>query len=143
MWTWLPQQGLADGVPFLIILVTMTLRRAAARRARRRPARCATRRSGARPGRWPRPCIVFVLGVVVLVLLHGSLRAAFMASIVTVCLALGLVVLTGYVGQVSLAQMSFAGVGAFVLTHIGQHAGLPFLGRADRGGARRSCRWAS
>ena len=126
VWTWLPQQGLADGVPFLIILVTMTI---VARRLGARGSTGTLRNPSL--GRPTRPVatslIVFVLGVVVLVLLHGSLRAAFMASIVTVCLALGLVVLTGYVGQVSLAQMSFAGVGAFVLSHIGQHAGLPFF----------------
>jgi ABC-type branched-subunit amino acid transport system permease subunit len=45
---------------------------------------------------------------------------------VFVCLALSLVVLTGYVGQVSLAQMSFAGLSAFELSHLGQGAGIPF-----------------
>jgi ABC-type branched-subunit amino acid transport system permease subunit len=65
----------------------------------------------------------FVAGVVVLLLLHGSLLAAFMSSIVFVCLSLSLVVLTGYLGQVSLAQMSFAGFSAFMLTHL---TGLPF-----------------
>lgn len=125
VWTWLPQQGLTDGVPFLIILITMTL---------------STRRIGARGdtgalrnpslGRPTRPVatsvICFVVGLIILLLLHGSLRAAFMASIVTVCMALALVVLTGYVGQVSLAQMSFAGVGAFVLSHLTKDMGVPF-----------------
>ena len=122
VWTWLPQQGLADGVPFLIILVTMTLsaRRLGARGAtgtlrnpslgrptrpvadladhvRRSASSCWSRCTArcARPS-WPR-----------------SSRSAWRSS---------LVVLTGYVGQVSLAQMSFAGVGAFVLSHISQHA---------------------
>jgi ABC-type branched-subunit amino acid transport system permease subunit len=35
-------------------------------------------------------------------------------------------VLTGYVGQVSLAQMSFAGIGAFTLSHLTQGLGVPF-----------------
>jgi ABC-type branched-subunit amino acid transport system permease subunit len=43
--------------------------------------------------------------------------------VVFVCLSLSLVVLTGYLGQVSLAQMSFAGFSAFMLTHI---SGVPF-----------------
>jgi ABC-type branched-subunit amino acid transport system permease subunit len=125
VWTWLPQQGLTDGIPFLVILIAMTL---------------STRRIGARGdtgtignpslGRPTRPVatsvLCFVVGVVVLVALHGSLRAAFMASIVTICLALALVVVTGYVGQVSLAQMSFAGVGAFVLSHLTKDMGVPF-----------------
>jgi ABC-type branched-subunit amino acid transport system permease subunit len=69
---------------------------------------------------------MFVLGFVVLVSLHGFLRAAFMASLVTMCIAFSLVVLTGYVGQVSLAQMSFAGIGAFALTHYASQYGIPF-----------------
>ena len=55
-------------------------------------------------------------------MLHGSLRAAFISSLVSICLALSLVVLTGYVGQVSLAQMSFAGLSAFELSHLGRRA---------------------
>ncbi|WP_375478999.1 ABC transporter permease [uncultured Jatrophihabitans sp.] len=125
VFTWLPQQGLADGVPFVIILVTMTL---SARRLGARGATGTLRNPSL--GRPTRPVatslIMFVLGVVVLVALHGSLRAAFMSSIVTMCLAFSLVVLTGYVGQVSLAQMSFAGIGAFVLSHLTQDLGVPF-----------------
>lgn len=126
VFAWLPRQGLADGVPFVIILVTMTV---VARRLGARGATGTLRNPSL--GRPTRPVLTTLLtvgaGFVLLVSLHGSLRAAFMASIVTVCLALGLVVLTGYVGQVSLAQMSFAGFGAFVLSHIGHSAGLPFV----------------
>ena len=125
VFTWLPQQGLSDGLPFLIILIAMTL---------------SARRLGARgnPGTWKNPklgrptrplltsIIVFVLGVIVLVLLQGSLRAAFMASLITTCICLSLVLLSGFVGQVSLAQMSFVGVGAFVLSHLTGGLGLPF-----------------
>ena len=42
------------------------------------------------------------------------------------CMALSLVVLTGYVGQVSLAQMSLAGIGGFMLGHISHGWGLGF-----------------
>jgi branched-subunit amino acid ABC-type transport system permease component len=125
IWTWLPQQGLADGVPFLIILITMTV---SARRIGARGDTGTLRNPSL--GRPSRPVatslITFGLGVVLLIALHGSLRAAFMASIVTVCMCLALVVLTGYVGQVSLAQMSFAGVGAFALSHLTQQWGIPF-----------------
>lgn len=125
VWTWLPQQGLSDGVPFLIILITMTLS------AKRIGAR-GTTGSWLNPsvGRPTRPgvtsILAFVVGVIVLVTLQGSLRAAFMASLVTFCLCLSLVVLTGFVGQVSLAQMSFAGVGAFLLSHVADDLGLGF-----------------
>jgi ABC-type branched-subunit amino acid transport system permease subunit len=42
------------------------------------------------------------------------------------CVALSLVLLTGYVGQVSLAQMTFAGVGGFMLGHISHGLGVGF-----------------
>src|SRR3954451_23436838 len=125
VWEWLPDQGLPQVVPFLLIMVAMTLlargvgARGVADELRQpllgRPTRPYTTTLGC-----------FVVGVIVLVVLHGSLRSAFEASLVSICLALSLVVLTGYVGQVSLAQMSFAGVSAFALTHLTARAGLPF-----------------
>jgi ABC-type branched-subunit amino acid transport system permease subunit len=39
---------------------------------------------------------------------------------------MSLVVLVGYLGQVSLAQMSFAGVSALLLSHLTAHVGIPF-----------------
>jgi ABC-type branched-subunit amino acid transport system permease subunit len=125
IWLWLPQQGLSDGLPFLIILIAMTL---------------SARRLGARggPGSWRNPSLgrptrplltsilTFVVGLIILIALQGSLRAAFMSSIITTCICLSLVLLSGFVGQVSLAQMSFVGIGAFVLSHIGGNLGLPF-----------------
>jgi ABC-type branched-subunit amino acid transport system permease subunit len=125
VWSWLPQQGLPEALPFLLIMIAMTL---------------LSRGVGARGtvgeshnpslGRPTHPFITtgicFVVGVIVLVLLQGSLRAAFMASIVSICLSLSLVVLTGYVGQVSLAQMAFAGLSGFELSHLAGGAGIPF-----------------
>lgn len=125
IWPWLPQQGLGDGIPFLIILIAMTL---TAARLGIRGGRLASRDPSL--GRPTRPLltagILFVLGVVVLAALQGSLRAAFMSSLVTMCVCLSLVLLSGYVGQVSLAQMSFVGIGAFVLSHVAGLAGVPF-----------------
>ncbi|HWI72592.1 MAG TPA: ABC transporter permease [Baekduia sp.] len=126
VFSWLPQEGLPQALPFLLIVLAMTV---------------FSRGVGARGvvaelknpslGRPTRPLatavMCFVVGTLALVLLHGSLRVALTASIVTTCLALSLVVLTGYVGQVSLAQMSFAGVGAFTLTHIASSHGVPFI----------------
>jgi ABC-type branched-subunit amino acid transport system permease subunit len=81
-------------------------------------------------GRPTRPILTSLLllgaGTVVLVLLQGSLRSAFISSIATTCICLSLVVLSGYIGQVSLAQMSFVGVSAFVLTHLAGDLGIPF-----------------
>jgi ABC-type branched-subunit amino acid transport system permease subunit len=122
---WLPEQGLPQALPFLLIMIAMTL---------------LSRGVGARGvvgelrnpslGRPTRPyvttAVCFCVGLVVLVALQGSLRAAFMASLVSICLSLSLVVLTGYVGQVSLAQMSFAGLSGFELSHLAGGVGIPF-----------------
>ena len=125
VFTWLPQQGLGDGVPFVLILVVMTL---SAQRLRSRGVLGDWRNPSI--GRPARPIatavLTFIVGVLAMFFLHGSDRVALMASVVSVCLCLSLVVLTGYVGQVSLAQMSFAGIGAFTLSHLSQDWGVPF-----------------
>jgi ABC-type branched-subunit amino acid transport system permease subunit len=121
----LPQQGIAEGLPFLVILIVMTWR-----------GRSLIPRGTITQPRYPsvgRPtapfrtaAVTFVVGVVALVLLQGSLKSAFMSSIIWALLALSLVVLTGYVGQVSLAQLSFAGLSGFMLSHIALGWGVPF-----------------
>src|SRR3954470_10930255 len=125
VWDWLPERGVPQALPFIVIMVAMTL---------------LSRGVGARGtigelhnpslGRPARPyattALCFVAGVVVLFVLQGSLRAAFISSLVYICLALSLTVLTGYVGQVSLAQMSFAGLAAFEVNHLSVGAGIPF-----------------
>jgi ABC-type branched-subunit amino acid transport system permease subunit len=121
----LPQQGVAEGLPFLVILIVMTWR-----------GRSLIPRGTIAQPRYPsvgRPsapfktaAFTFVAGVVVLVVLQGSLKSAFMSSIIWALLALSLVVLTGYVGQVSLAQLSFAGFSGFLLSHIALDWGVPF-----------------
>ena len=125
VFTWLPQQGLPDGLPFLVILVAMTLR--APRLGARGSLATWANPSIGRPTRpLPTAVCVFAVGFAALVLLHGSLRSALIASFITACICLSLVVLTGYVGQVSLAQMSLAGVGAFMLSHLSIGWGIPF-----------------
>ncbi len=121
----LPQQGIADGLPFIVILVIMTWR---GRSLIPRGGLIAPRNpSVGRPTAPFRTALyTFAAGAVVMVLLQGSLKAAFMSSIIWACLALSLVVLTGYVGQVSLAQLSFAGISAFLLTHMLGGFNIPF-----------------
>jgi ABC-type branched-subunit amino acid transport system permease subunit len=125
VWQWLPDQGLPQVIPFLLIVFAMTV---FSRGVGARGTVGETRQPLL--GRPTRPymttVVCFVVGLVVLIALHGSLRSAFEASLVSICLALSLVMLTGYVGQVSLAQMSFAGVSAFLLTHLADGLGLPF-----------------
>src|SRR3954452_19209352 len=125
VFSWLPEQGLPQALPFLLIMVAMTLlARGVGARGTVGELRNPSLGRPTRPYHTTAAC--FVVGVIALAALHGSLRAAFIASLVSICLSLSLVVLTGYVGQVSLAQMSFAGLSAFELVHISNGLGLGF-----------------
>ena len=61
-----------------------------------------------------------------LYLFHGGLRDALITSFIMAVIALSLVVVTGYVGQISLAQLTFAGAAAFALSTIANSWGIPF-----------------
>jgi len=127
VWSWLPQQGLPDALPFVIIIVVMALR---SRAVLARGGDTAERNpSVGRPRAPLRTAVIcFVAGLVLLLVLNSVLRFAFISSLTVTCIALSVVVLTGYVGQVSLAQMSLAGIGGFMLGHIstGWGVGFPF-----------------
>ena len=125
VWTWLPQQGLADALPFIVIIVVMALR---SRTVLARGGETAERNPSI--GRPHRPlltaAICFAAGVLLMLVLSSVLRFAFISSLTVTCIALSVVVLTGYVGQVSLAQMSLAGIGGFMLGHISKGWGIGF-----------------
>ena len=101
---------MTEVLPFIVIAVMILVR------GKRLPTR-----GESNEGRLPRaplgrrpmlPIVVAVpVGAVLLALTTGGWRAAVIQSIVTACVCLSLVVLTGFVGQVSLAQAAFAGVG--------------------------------
>ena len=127
VWTWLPQEGLSDALPFVVIIVVMALR---SRTVLARGGDAAERNpSVGRPHSPLRTAaICFVAGVLLMLVLSSVLRFAFISSLTVTCVALSVVVLTGYVGQVSLAQMSLAGIGGFTLGHISAdwHIGFPW-----------------
>src|SRR3954463_13001500 len=89
VFSWLPEQGLPQALPFLLIMVAMTLlSRGIGARGGVADLQNPSLGRPSRPGLTTAAC--FVAGLVVLVLLQGTLRSAFMASIVTTCLALSL-----------------------------------------------------
>lgn len=125
VWSWLPQQGLPSGLPFVLIVVAMSVfYRGPGGRGVLQRGRIPSVGFPSRPLRTA--IVAVVAGVVALELLHGSARTGAISSIVAIPICLSLVVLTGYVGQISLAQMAFAGVGGFGLTHMTQELGVPF-----------------
>ncbi len=125
VFSWLPQQGLPDSLPFVVIIVVMAVR---ARSVLARGGDTAERNPSVGLPRAPlrTAAACFVVGLVLLLVLDNVLRFAFISSLTVTCVALSVVVLTGYVGQVSLAQMSLAGIGGFMLGHISTDWGIGF-----------------
>jgi len=125
--SWWPdwaKQGITDAVPFIVIVVTLFVL------GKSIPMRGDDTRSSLPPVILPknRPwAIAVVFGVAVLGMawLSGSYRFGLITSLATALIALSLVVLTGMVGQISLAQAAFAGVAGLFVAKIGDHIPFP------------------
>jgi branched-chain amino acid transport system permease protein len=65
-------------------------------------------------------------GAIAVVATQSSYRDAVVASLIGALLCLSLVVLTGFAGQISLAQLSFAGVSGFALSRLSAETRVPF-----------------
>jgi branched-chain amino acid transport system permease protein len=128
---WFPHAGVAalpgvkEALPFVVIVVALALR------GRSLPSRGtpgADRLPFApRPVRVGRSAVALVAATSAgLLLLGPDWRLAITNSIIGVVLCLSLVVLTGFVGQISLAQMTLAGVSGFTLAKLAGEHGVPF-----------------
>jgi len=122
--TWLPQIGLQQGVPFLIILVAMAVRgESLPTRGRLREGRYP---AAPEPrGVLPVTVVLVAIGAAIMLGAGPDWRAAVITSSIFALLALSMVVLTGFVGQISLASYAFAGFAAFTMVKLSD-AGLPF-----------------
>jgi ABC-type branched-subunit amino acid transport system ATPase component/branched-subunit amino acid ABC-type transport system permease component len=123
--SWAPQSGLSDLVPLIVILVFLVLR------GQELPARGAiiqhTLGLAPRPRGYIVPGVVIaVAGFVSLAVTRNSMRGAIITTLVMAIIALSQVVVTGYSGQISFAQLTIAGVGAFSLTRIQFQLHVPF-----------------
>ena len=65
-------------------------------------------------------------GIVMPLLFSTSIQHDLAETMAFAIVALTVVVLTGWTGQISIAQMSFAGVGAFAVAHVAGHNGSLF-----------------
>jgi branched-chain amino acid transport system permease protein len=80
-----------------------------------------------RPERLAQPAIVCaVVGVVALIVLPFDYRNALIISMAGMTICLSYVVITGFVGQVSLMQVALAGASGFVVSHLAEDAGIAF-----------------
>ena len=122
---WFPQNGVAELIPLVLVLGVLLFR------SRPLPRRGDLIEQTL--GRAPRarsfllPIVIAVPPAIVAVyLLEGSYRSALMTSFIVAIISLSLVVVTGYVGQISLAQLTLAGVAAFLLQPLGDALGVGF-----------------
>ncbi len=124
-WPAWAQAGFGDAVPFVLVVVALVVlgRHIPARGAlgsMRMPAVVLPRRQALATA-------ALVGGAVAAVALtSGSWRFGVVTSIIMAIIALSLVVLTGYLGQISLASMAFAGCAGFVLSRVTVAWGVPF-----------------
>lgn len=72
------------------------------------------------------PLLAAATAVCGLVLFTPSFRGALANSLIGVIICLSVVVITGFVGQISLAQMAFAGFAAFAVSKLSSEHGWPF-----------------
>ncbi|MDV6264743.1 branched-chain amino acid ABC transporter permease/ATP-binding protein [Rhodococcoides yunnanense] len=122
---WLPSAGLSELVPLIIILILLVVR------AQPLPSRGAVIERNL--GRAPRPehvvwtTIAFgAIALVGLIVLEDRFRTGLIVSLIMAIIALSTVVVTGYAGQVSLAQLTIAGVAGFVVGPLTSNLHIPF-----------------
>jgi len=131
--SWIPRAGVREALPLVVILVALALSGGAGLRGPNAGSRLPGPNAGSRlplalcPRR---PLTWTAAGVagagLALLVLGPAERLGLVNSMVGAMICLSLVVLTGYVGQISLAQMAFAGVAGFALSKLGVGLGIPF-----------------
>ncbi len=117
--------NLQQALPFLIIILTMVFR------GESLPSRATLREShfprSTRPAHLP--FWVALLGGAALVgtfTLDSGWRQAIIITCTTAVIALSVVLLTGYVGQISLMPLALAGLAGFVMAKLQNDYGIPF-----------------
>ena len=122
---WLPSLDWQAGLPLVIIVVIMAVR------GERIPSR-GTGREGRFPtaptprhvGWWVASGSAVVLAG--LFTLDSTWRQGLIVTMVTALIALSIVLLTGYVGQISLMPFALAGISAFAMIKLTADFGVPF-----------------
>lgn len=122
---WFPSSGAPELVPLIMILVVLVLK------GKPLPARGSLIQRTL--GRAPRPrdlvkptVAAFVVASVMLVVLQDQWRSSLILSFVLAIISLSFVVVTGYCGQISLAQLTLAGTAAYTLSTLSADWGVPF-----------------
>jgi branched-chain amino acid transport system permease protein len=124
-WDWASPQTLKEVVPVLALVgVVLAFGTSLPARGTEVGARLPPAPTARRPLLFG--AAVIVAGSVAAVTATGPYRSAVAVSLIGTVLCLSIVILTGFAGQVSLAQMTFAGLGAVVLSRAGTDWHVPF-----------------
>ncbi|HEY8525321.1 MAG TPA: branched-chain amino acid ABC transporter permease/ATP-binding protein [Acidimicrobiales bacterium] len=122
---WFPQNGAAELVPLVLVLLVLVVR------GQPLPTRGSFILQSL--GRAPQPrslalplAVGVGAGAIALVVFQGSYRSAVINSLIFAVISLSLVVVTGYCGQISLAQLTLAGAAGFLLSALSDSWGVPF-----------------
>lgn len=127
-YSWIPRSGIREALPLAVLVAALALG-AGSRLARAQAAGGARIRLPL--ARRPRQvgamaAVGTMAGAVAVLALDGQDRMALVTSLVGALVCLSIVVLTGWSGQISLAQMAFAGVAGFALSRLATGTGIPF-----------------
>ena len=124
-WPDFARTGMRDVLPFLVIVAILFFR------GKNLPSRenfVDVRLAFAPKPRNVFPATIILSGLTILAIFFfdRALRLSLYESLTSTIIVLSIVVLTGLVGQVSLAQAVFAGIAGFILGKIAIETGIPF-----------------
>jgi ABC-type branched-subunit amino acid transport system ATPase component/ABC-type branched-subunit amino acid transport system permease subunit len=123
--SWLPSSGLPDLLPLVIVLLVLLIR--ARPLASRGIVLRAALGTAPRPEHPVRAAVVgAAIGTIAILILGSEWRLALTTSLILAVITLSLVVVTGYCGQISFAQLTLAGVAGFLLSPLTERLGIPF-----------------
>jgi sulfate-transporting ATPase len=123
--SWFPEQGVSELIPLVLVLGALLVR------SQPLPSRgtlvLQTLGRAPRPRSFLVPAAVGTLaGLIAVFATDGGHRSAVMTTFIFGVISLSLVVVTGYCGQISLAQLTLAGVAGFLLSPLTESWGVPF-----------------
>jgi sulfate-transporting ATPase len=118
------QTGVGTAIPFVLIVIWLVVRGQALPLRDYLLQRLPTIGSGRI--NWPGVAIGSAIGAILLSIMTPIWIDAITVTICVGVILLSIVVLTGYTGQLSLAQFAFAGFGAYVAGRLLATTGLPF-----------------
>ncbi len=123
--SWFPAKGAPEAVSLVVILGALLIR------SRPLPERGALiQRSLGRAPRprhlWQTATVAFAIGLTLIFVFQGKWRQALIVSFIFGVISLSFVVITGYAGQISLAQLTLAGASAYMLSFLTVSWNLPF-----------------